>query len=75
MRLKIHLRETEHPPLPRDRNSSSGGSVPMAYGAGVTGANADDVLSRNGSVDTAGLGKNEGTVRFVFGPERLVGAV
>lgn len=75
MRLKIYLRETEHPARPRDSKSNSGSSTPLAYGVGVAGTSADDVLSRNGSVDTAGLGKNEGTVRFVFGPERLVGAV
>lgn len=53
MRLKIHLRETEHPARPRE-----------PPGAGRDASDAD----------TAGLGKNEGTVRFMFGPERLVGS-
>lgn len=45
MRLKIHLREREHPAKPRTSNQETG--------------------------DIAGLGKNEGTVRFSFVPERI----
>ncbi|KAH8109802.1 cyclin-like protein [Phellopilus nigrolimitatus] len=63
MRLKIHLRETEHPARPRtDAEDSEGGAE-----------SPDDVFGKGG--DAAGLGKNEGTVRFIFGPKRLVGAV
>lgn len=50
MRLKIHLREIEHQPLPR------GGENNFVR-----------------ETDNAGIGKNEGTVRFMFGPERVVG--
>lgn len=50
MRLKIHLREIEHQPLPRGKDHN-------------TTREADNV----------GIGRNEGTVRFMFGPERVVG--
>ncbi|EPQ54470.1 cyclin-like protein [Gloeophyllum trabeum ATCC 11539] len=43
MRLKIHMRETEHPPRPRPRGAGAEGEVAL-------------------------LGRNEGTVRFLFGP-------
>lgn len=61
MRLKIHLRENEHPARPRESDGI------------VSGDDAREVLEKSG--DTSGLGKNEGTVRFIFGPERLVGTV
>ncbi|PAV16818.1 cyclin [Pyrrhoderma noxium] len=57
MRLKIHLRETEHMAKPR---------------VDVDGANNLDELGGGKSGDAPGLGRNEGTVRFVFGPERLL---
>lgn len=60
MRLKIHLREHEHPARPREVDSGPGDG-------------ARDTLEKSG--DASGLGKNEGTVRFIFGPKRLVGTV
>ncbi|KAF4590728.1 hypothetical protein EYR40_009325 [Pleurotus pulmonarius] len=55
IRLKIHMRETEH--IPRTR-FPVGASDPLALQA-VDG--------------TAQLGRNEGTVRFLFGPPGMVG--
>ena len=49
MRLKIAMRETEHPPRVRDS------------------PNWDDFEA---DVDAAALGRNEGTVRFLFAPPR-----
>ncbi|KAL5519762.1 hypothetical protein ACEPAG_1422 [Sanghuangporus baumii] len=74
MRLKIHLREHEHPPRPRDV-TSWGSGIPTEHGAFGTWAGVEDVLSRSGAIDTEGLGKNEGTVRFMFRPEGFVGAI
>ncbi|KZT25400.1 hypothetical protein NEOLEDRAFT_1133774 [Neolentinus lepideus HHB14362 ss-1] len=45
IRLKIHMRETEHPARPRV------------------------ALAKGGEAGTGLLGRNEGTVRFLFGPE------
>jgi len=50
MRLKIHLREIEHQPLPRGKDHNA-----------------------TREADNVGIGRNEGTVRFMFGPERVVG--
>lgn len=60
MRLKIHLREIEHPPRPRDSSSS-------------TYDKRDDVVEAFSRGDTSNLGNNRGTVRFLFGPARIVG--
>ena len=38
----------------------------------VDGANDLDELGGGKSGDASGLGRNEGTVRFVFGPESLL---
>lgn len=68
MRLKIDLREREHPPRERPplalASSASTGSMSAgnwSLGAGVESADAVG--------DVGLLGKNEGTVRFLFGPE------
>ncbi|TDL23296.1 cyclin-like protein [Rickenella mellea] len=53
IRLKIHMREKEHPP--RSRVASGNGD-------------ASDILAKG---DSSGFGKNEGTVRFMFGPARV----
>lgn len=58
MRLKIHLREIEHPGLPRDVEDQEDKAM--------------NDIEKSG--DTSGLGKNEGTMRFLFAPERLIGA-
>ncbi|KAL5492759.1 CTK2_1 [Sanghuangporus weigelae] len=73
MRLKIHLREREHPPRPRDA-TSWGSRISGDHGAFGSWAGVEDVLNRSGAIDTEGLGKNEGTVRFMFRPEGFIGA-
>lgn len=55
IRLKIVMRETEHPPRPRQ---------PLG--------NADPSALYSGD-DSSLLGRNEGTVRFLFGPPGIVG--
>ena len=55
IRLKIVMRETEHPP--RNRESATGGE--------------EDVFSFNKS-DSTLLGRNDKTVRFMFGPPAMV---
>ncbi|KIJ62053.1 hypothetical protein HYDPIDRAFT_136982 [Hydnomerulius pinastri MD-312] len=55
IRLKIAMRQNEHPPRP---HKPLGGSDPSALYSGE---------------DVALLGKNEGTVRFLFGPPGVVG--
>jgi len=55
MRLKIVMRESEHPPRPRR---------PLG--------NADPSALYGGN-DSSLLGRNEGTVRFLFGPPGIVG--
>jgi CTD kinase subunit beta len=55
IRLKIVMRETEHPPRPRQ---------PLG--------NADPSALYSGN-DSSLLGRNEGTVRFLFGPPGIVG--
>ncbi|KAG6840991.1 hypothetical protein C0991_002881 [Blastosporella zonata] len=57
IRLKISMRETEHPPRPRQ---PLGNADPSALYGG------DDVPL---------LGRNEGTVRFLFGPPGVVNSV
>lgn len=59
MRLKIHLRETEHAPRTRILTNDTN--------------KLEELLGKGG--DASALGKNEGTVRFVFGPERLTNSV
>lgn len=49
MRLKIAMRETEHPPRPRDYTSWEDFEMEM---------------------EPSMLGRNEGTVRFLFAPPR-----
>jgi CTD kinase subunit beta len=55
IRLKIAMRETEHPPRPRQPLGSADPSA--LYGG-------DDIPL---------LGRNEGTVRFLFGPPGVAG--
>ncbi len=56
IRLKIAIRENEHPPRPR----------------GLDERDHEDGVAK---ADAAGIGRNEGTVRFKFGPERLCAPV
>lgn len=58
MRLKIAMRQSEHPARRRK----------------FTIANAE-VNGTHGSIDTALMGKNEGTVRFLFQPPGLTDPV
>jgi CTD kinase subunit beta len=55
IRLKIEMRETEHPPRPRQPVGSA------------------DASSFHGRGGNALLGRNEGTVRFLFRPPALAG--
>ena len=55
IRLKIVMRETEHPARPRQPLGSA------------------DPSALYGGDDVALLGRNQGTVRFLFGPAGVVG--
>jgi CTD kinase subunit beta len=55
IRLKIVMRESEHPPRPRQPLGSA------------------DPSALYGGHDSSLLGRNEGTVRFLFGPPGIVG--
>lgn len=55
IRLKIVMRESEHPPRPRQPLGSA------------------DPSALYGGNDSSLLGRNEGTVRFLFGPPGIVG--
>ena len=55
IRLKIQMRETEHPP--RSRQPLEQADPSELYGGN----------------DSSQLGRNEGTVRFLFGPPGIVG--
>ena len=58
LQVKIHLREIELPPRIRGQATSNP---------------RDPEGSVKAPVDSSGLGQNEGTVRFMFGPARVVG--